>query len=177
MFDKKQLDAYKSIKAPHELYEKVMDSQPTKNKSKIYLIPMVAGFAACLVIFVGAFMAFDSSGLKVSVFGRELTSTVSYNPSTEPSVASARALPTLSVPVKLEISKNTEVSVSSGFILLGDSSPATSVTVDDNTELIWEIELTDKFIPCEMTLKDKNGTTTLTLTQDEADGSFTVRIN
>ncbi len=177
MFDKKQLDAYNSIKAPDELYEKVIGSESTKKKSKIYLIPLVASFAACLVIFVGAFIAFDSSELKVSVFGEELTSTVSYNPSSEASVASARALPTLSVPVELEISKTTEVSVSSGFILLGASSPATSVTSDENIQLIWEIELKDDFTPCEMTLKDKNGTTTLTLTQDETDGSYIVRIN
>ncbi len=177
MFDKKQIDAYNSIKAPDELYEKVISNGASTKKSKIYLLPLVASFAACLVIFVGAFMAFNSSGLKVSVFGQELTSTVSYTPESEAGVALARAVPTLSVPVELDVNKATDISVSSGFIFLGASSPATSVTVEEKTELTWLVELTDDFTSCEMTLKDSKGTTTLTLTQDETDGSFTVRIN
>ncbi|MBQ7810008.1 MAG: hypothetical protein IJ346_03480, partial [Clostridia bacterium] len=74
MFNKSQLDAYSNIKAPDELFEKVVNAKP--KKSKIYLIPLVSSLAACLILVFGIAVFGNSFNPQVTFNGQSLTDSV-----------------------------------------------------------------------------------------------------
>ena len=126
MFDKKTVDAYKQITAPDELKEKVMaacfvDKAPEK-RNFFGTMRMYATLAACfvLVIVFSVFAVGNFGDLSVSVYGKTLTSEpmVLSNSEIEPIAYSAepRALCRTSVPVEIEVSGETEISVSDGMM-------------------------------------------------------------
>lgn len=175
MFNKSQLEAYNSIKAPDELYEKILTSKP--KKTKIYLIPVVSSLAACLVLIFGI-SAFLSQGYNPNVTfnGQSLTDSVVFYDISPARAFDMRSSSVLSLPVELKLEEKTEVSVNEGVIVFDDERTS-SASLEGEISLIWEIQRTGDFPQCVMTLESSEGKAEITLTQNEADGSFTAKIN
>lgn len=173
MFNKSQLEAYSSIKAPHELYEKV--TKEKSNKSKIYLIPLVSSLAACLILIFGV-AVFNGSNYSPEVYiaGSELTreNTVIADASTSVYARSA----SVHIPVELNLSKKTEISVSDGLMVLQNGETADKVTLKGSVAFVWELDLPAEEVQRTLTLKCFGGTSNINLTQ-YTDGSYTAEIN
>lgn len=176
MFKKSQLDAYSSIKAPDELFEKVVNAKP--KKSKVYLIPLVSSLAACLILIFGV-AVFFSSGFNPNVTfnGQTLTDSVVFYDISPVSAMDMRSSPVISMPLEIELSEETQVWVSEGVMILENGERVTKATLEGKVTIVWEIERKDDFPESEMTLQSHKGTRQITLTQNEADGSFTAKIN
>lgn len=175
MFNKSQAEAYNSIKAPDELFDKVVNSKP--KKSKVYLIPLVSSMAACLILVFGV-AAFNSSyNPQVTFNGQNLTESVVFYDISPANVFDMRSSPVLSVPVELQVDEETNVSVSTGILVLENGDRVKYNTIKGKVALVWEIERTGDFPEAKMTLHSDNGTKDIILTQNEADGSFTAKIN
>ncbi len=175
MFNKTQLDAYNSIKAPDELYEKVVNAKP--DKSKIYLIPLVSSLVACLVL-IFSIAAFGNHFEPNVVFnGQQLSDSVVFYDISPANTFDMRSSPVLSLPVEMELEEETTVSVSDGFIVLDTGERLKSTALKGKVAFVWEIEREGKFPEAQMMLKSPNGNAAVNLTQNETDGSFTATIN
>lgn len=175
MFNKTQLDAYNSIKAPDELYEKVVNAKP--KKSKIYLIPLVSSLAACIVLIfsIAAFGNYFEPNIVLN--GQQLSDSVVFYDISPANTFDMRSSPVLSLPVEMELEEETSVSVSNGFIILDTGERVKSTDLKGQVAFVWEIERQDEFPEAKMTLKSSKGNAAVTLVQNETDGSFTATIN
>lgn len=174
MFNKSQMDAYSNIKAPQELLEKVVNAKP--KKSKIYLIPLVSSLAACLILIFGVSVFANSFNPQVTFNGQSLKDSVVFYDISPISTMDMRSSPVLSMPLELKLSDETQVSVSEGVIILANGERVSRTTLEGDVTVIWEIQRQGDFPQSEMTLKSSKGTKQITLTQNEADGSFTAKI-
>lgn len=176
MFNKTQLDAYSSIKAPDELFDKVIKSRPSK--SKIYLIPLVSSLAACLVLIFGvAAFANRSFTPDVTIDGNKLTAeSLIISDGNFPNAVSARSAVTLRVPVELNLSEKTHISVSDGSMVFEDGKNSEEVKLKGEVSFVWEIEFSAQETQHIMTLDSFSGTNYIYLTQ-YPDGSYTAKIN
>jgi len=175
MFNKSQIDAYSNIKAPQELFEKVTCSKP--KKSKIYLIPLVSSLAACIMLIFGVAAFTSRFDPDVTFNGQSLKDNVVFYDISPANALDMRSSPVLSVPVELKMDDKTTVTVSQGIMVLEDGERVRYNEFDGKISLVWEIERTGDFPECIMTLKGEKGSAEITLTQNEADGSFTAKIN
>ena len=175
MFNKSQVEAYQNIKAPEELFDKVVSSKP--KKPPIYLIPLVSSLAACLVLIFGVatFLSKDFT-VDVTFNGQSLTDSVVFYDISPAKAFDMRSSSELCLPIELKLDEKTEISVSEGTMVI-DSQRKTSATLEGEVSLIWEIQRTSDFPQCVMTLESSEGKAEITLTQNEADGSFTAKIN
>ena len=71
MFKEKEIQAYRAIGAPQELYAKVMESQPTR---RLRLMPMVSSLAACLVLVVVLGLPLIVAGIVILVLNGKMKS-------------------------------------------------------------------------------------------------------
>jgi len=174
MFNKSQLEAYSNIEAPQELYEKVLSSKP--KKSKIYLLPLAASLAACLILIfgIGFRSNFDS---EIFLNGQLVnTDTVIIGELAPESKADMRSLPTLKIFVELTLTEKTKVTVSSGVLILENGERVNSVTFKDDVSFFWEVESKAELTESTMTLNSFSGKQEIILTQYD-DGSYTAEIN
>ena len=174
MFNKTQLDAYSSIKAPDELLDKVKNIKP--EKSKIYIIPLVSSLAACLILIFGvaAFMGFNGNSPAVYFAGTELTKESILTSDSSAGVYARSA--SVQIPVELDLSEKTEISVSNGLIVLENGETSDKVTLKGNAAFVWVLDLPNEETLSTMTLEGFSGTSLINLTQ-YTDGSYTAKIN
>ncbi len=175
MFNKSQIDAYSNIKAPDELFQKVINSKP--KESKIYYLPLAVSFVACLMLIFGSVFYWGSYNPQVTINGQNLTESVVFYDISPAKVSDMRSSPVLSVPIELELDEETTISVSAGVLVLENGERVKYNSCKDTISFIWEIERTGDLLEAEMTLKCDKGTKEITITQNEADGSFTAKIN
>ncbi len=179
MFDKKHIDAYSSIKAPHELYEKVTNAKP--EKSKVYLIPLIISMAACFILVFGvAAFSFKDFNPTITFDGTLVTSdsvvtgTINAEP-TPASIYDMRSLATLSFPIQLTLDNKTEVAVSEGSIVLENGERTQSAKLEGDVQLLWEVNPASETCDSTMTLRSFGKTQQLILTR-YPDGSYTAKI-
>lgn len=183
MFSDKQINDFRCIKAPDELRQRVLsdtDALNTRSSSAGKIRHRVFAFstavAAVLVLAVGLPLgkAFSDARPVVSFNHTTLTSSpVPAVDSSVPAVASARNIGTLTVPVELELKRETSISVSDGSFTWINSEmsaelPAvTSLRLDgsvalewsvpcDNTDEIYVMSLENKLSKCDITLAYDN---------------------
>lgn len=183
MFSDKQINDFRSISAPDELRRRVLgDSEALNTRSssagkiKHRVFAVSAAAAAVLVLAVGLPLgkAFSDARPVVSFNHTALTSSpVPAVDSSVPAVASARNIGTLTVPVELELKRETSISVSAGSFTWVNSEmsaelPAVtslrlggSVALEwsvpcDNTDEIYVMSLENDFSHCDITLTYDN---------------------
>lgn len=183
MFDKKTVDAYKQITAPDELKEKVMaacfvDKAPEK-RNFFGTMRMYATLAACfvLVIVFSVFAVGNFGDLSVSVYGKTLTfePMVLSNSEIEPIAYSAepRALCRTSVPVEIEVSGETEISVSDGMMKVCAAETeeelysGTEFTAEENVLIYWTVDADEAATHFEMAINGRKKSYVLLLDFDE----------
>ena len=175
MFSKSQLDTYNNIKAPAELYEKVVNAKPKKNN--LYIIPFVSTLAACLVLISGIYIFAKDSKPEIIFNGQELTSAVVFYDISPAMELDMRSSPVLSIPLELTLKEETTVTASHGKLCCEGYAPASALTLNDTASVLWEIQREEDFSPCKLTLEANGNTTVITLTQNEMDGSYSAEIN
>ena len=180
MFDKKHIDAYSNIKAPHELFEKVVNAKP--QKTKLYLIPLISSMAACLVLIFGvATFYFKDFNPSITLDGEVLSSgsvvTCTINAELTPaSIYDMRSLRAFEIPVELKLDNKTEVTVSNGAIILENGERTQSTSLEGNKALLWEVPPKAEETECTMTLRSFGKTQQIILTL-YPDGSYTAKLN
>lgn len=177
MFDKKQIDAYSNIKAPHGLYEKILDAKPRKSKG--YLIPLVSSLAACLVLIFGI-AAFSSVSYspEVSLNGSLLSADTIITGTADSDAAPANAMRTVSAldfSVELKLDRKTEISVSEGSLVLENGERTQNLTSKGDVVLLWELNPVGETTEYTMTLGSFGKTQRIILTM-YSDGSYTAEI-
>ncbi len=151
MPDYKYTDAYKSVKAPTSLADKVLN---TKSSNKVFNYKGLISVAACIII---------------------LASTLPmYVNFTDPSVNVSQAAPMMAryvgkqIPIEVKLDRKSEISVSQGNLegYSGESIKGTST-------LIWNIN-TEDYEDCTLTVKDIFGATVYSLSYNENNGSWSI---
>ncbi|MBR3837039.1 MAG: hypothetical protein IKJ74_02745 [Clostridia bacterium] len=138
MFSEKQISAYRSIRAPEELRERVV-CKARKNAEKgsgnwaIRLAPIAAAF---LLILGLAFFLPQNPLVSVFVDGNALTGTLEWESASR---GPERSVTAVSLPFEIQSEEETVISVSRGFLITEDDALRTSLTFDGEIAFRWEL--------------------------------------
>lgn len=183
MFNKSHINAYKSICAPAELRQKVLEAKERKSKTPTRRFTGVATAAACMILTICILSAFGllNNATEVLVDGQSpINDNVVLMGSNSVSLTTAREVDIITVPVSIDTDRNTIISVSCGTIVVSEAKSGemimtdTEYSVDENVSVLWQIpesELTDNNT---MSVKNDKITYVLTLIYDEATDTRTV---
>lgn len=188
MFDKKDVDLYKSIVASEKLKERVLELEPQLSRpiTKAFYIRYrrVLVYAAGLVLIVSiSFAAIRSTGhITVSVDGSE----VGYEPievnQAKPSVRSMPfSLPSVSVILEVKVDRDTEITVTNGILsrydeiqLNDQASEILQLTADE--KILWTLNHPLMEELPRMTIKTKGKVLNYLLESDESSGNWTIKL-
>lgn len=169
MFREQERMVYQSIRAPEELREKIMAKKKPVKRLPMYL---TTALAACLVLAIGIGIFFPGGNAPgIAINGQQLKDTIVYY-----DVASAsdmRSTPALTVPVDLELSEESEISVSCGNLVREGENPVNQLTASEDVSLIWKVPKTEQPVTCEMTITTGSTVTTLTLQYNQTEITIT----
>ena len=166
MFKEHELNTYRSITAPQELHDKLMAAQ----KPKVQWMQYAAGLvAACLLLVMGVGFFFRGGEPGIMIHGQSLeTSFVYYDMAP---AAELRTSDVLTVPVELELSGKSRITVTQGQLILGEGEPTQEVTVSGSVTLLWEVSRGTSM--CQMHIDGKRAVTTLTLENEDSQITIT----
>lgn len=145
MFDEKFKSQYDAIKAPDELYDRIIGSQSLKAKPKSTAYKKIGTLAAVLAVCVIScfvLMTFNSYP-KIYVDGEKLSEKALTPSRDNTAVMLARAEAVYEYELKLKTKKGTVITVENGslttadgeiFLLQGESAP-----LDTDTVFIWSV--------------------------------------
>lgn len=138
MFSEKQISAYRSIRAPEELRERVVckAKENAEKGSGNWVIRLAPVAAAFLLILGLAFLLPQNPQVSVLVGGNEVTGTLEWAPA---STGLERSASTFSLPFEIHGEKGTEIFVSHGFLITEDDALQTSLTFDGEASFRWEL--------------------------------------
>ena len=154
MFSDNEIKAYRSIKAPEGIYEKL--SRPQRSYADTLRI--ITAVAACFVLVISAVFVFKGEN-DVIVNGQKLNGSVVFY---DTSSAMARSVSsTISVPLEFKVSDKTTVSALQGSISV-DGEPKTEVEILKSEVIWWEVP-TDKDEVFKLLVTDKKGVKTISL--------------
>lgn len=184
MSDKSFIAEYKSIKAPDELFDKIMtDSRPPeKTNIKVY-IKTAAGIAAALIItLVSAFALTGNSNAPSIFIGDELlTGEVLITSENADGIMLARAVNELCVNFRIEEKEDISITPKNGFVLDENGEilceENNTLGISSSSALRWTIPIPDENSIYTMDISDKNGNHTLTLSFDRQTENWTVSLN
>lgn len=152
MFNNQQKEAYSSIKAPDELFERINSSvESNDNSIKIFKtrFSRIAAMAACFVFVAAAVLiAFSGGNVSISVneTALEEDATVILNGGNG-SVALAREVGNAEVRISLDLTKDAFISVDSGtFDVVGEEENLTEYSADDDVEIVWKSDGLNKSV-------------------------------
>lgn len=160
MFTDEQINAYYNVKAPTELYKKIVKPQ-SHNKRWVYTITVVAACFAFMIM--GIFVNNQHNNIVVN--GQKLKSSIQFYdtaPVFERSVSSV-----VSIPVEIKISQDTNISVDKGVISI-DGNPSTEIDISDSATIWWEFEPNEDDNVFVMLISDKKGVQKVTLEYENA---------
>lgn len=173
MFSEEQVKAYKSIKAPDELYERVLTAceTPVKKKNNIYKF---SSLAACLAVFIAVAIVFGAAGFSGGTTVNINGSALSASPIALPvSAAEASARTVSGIQLEADVEKNSDIYTSDGNVYIYDTETDEelygNITAEKVT-LVWDIipENTEKTYV--LTIENSRGATEVTLLFDETAG-------
>ncbi len=188
MFDERKIEAYKSITAPDELRERVLNTAQTSADSSLrkrtitHKVCSAAAMAAGLMLVVGLpmYMLNKGSAPEVSFNGQLLTADrISVSEiNSGVSVASTRSCTTAEIPLELDIDRRTEISLSGGTMKISQPDTDTVLysgadySTDSDVNIQWRIDALESSQTYCMTLDDNKNTYEITLSYDEAAGEW-----
>lgn len=189
MFDKKTIDAYKSIGPSDKMKENILRQYAEHKKKSVYsrLRPM-AGIAACFIVVLLAVsyygsnpsLTIKSEGEKVSGVPMAVTlEDVPYTQSAQ-SISMFRMVEVAmnSIALEIDIGKQTEISVSGGTLLLNNAELGKAVyagetcIVDTSSLVYWSIDGLSQTDVFTLSLITNGETTNLLLTFDKNSASW-----
>ena len=163
MFKEQELNTYRSIHAPEELYGKIMAAKKPQRHWQKYTAGLVA---ACLVLALGVGFFFRGGSPDIVVNGQPLESSVVYY---DLSVATeTRNTPVVTVPVELELPRKAQITVTEGQLIADGQNSAKNLKASGTVTVLWEIPREAETLNCQMLIDDGKAVTTLTLTYEES---------
>lgn len=165
MFTENEKQIYRNIKAPEELRQKIISS-PQKSKR---IIPFISIAAACFILVISGFLI-NSGNNKIIINGQTLKNSIVFYDTASMSGRSISS--SLSIPIELEISRETEVSVSQGFLSFNGQNPTKQLKLSSSSTIWWEIEPDKSEKTFNMQISDKKGVTKVTLSYEN--GKITI---
>ncbi|MBR3767754.1 MAG: hypothetical protein IKL10_05895 [Clostridia bacterium] len=182
MLDKKFTDEYKSIKAPVELYDRIMNAEkPEVKKSNVVPFGKLASLAAAVAVIIIAGFVFSSDSLPAVYMGTEkLTGEVSIAEESNDALMLARAMNEIKCELTFDIKRETKIFLSEG--LLFDEKD--NIILEAEKEEVfsekfsckWVVPMADESRTYEIRLSDKNGTYFITLSFDRQNGTWTASL-
>lgn len=173
MFDKKFIDRYKSVTAPDELYDKIMNAAPYEEKRNVRVYVKTAlSFAAVFIAVVVTVFALQGNDYVPGVYveGERLTGEVSITEADNGGIMLARGMNELTCKLDFELEEDTVISLSEGLLfsengeIILESGAAASFK--GNLSVKWLIPGADTQAVYTAVLEDKNGTYSITLSFD-----------
>lgn len=173
MFSDKEIQAYKKISAPPELYYNVKSSAFEKSRVRMTVIIKTLGaVAACLVIAVAVMIFSSNKSPDIICNGQSLNSSILFYDVSQ--VSDIRESTALVVPFTFELHEDVEIILSKGRLIDADGAAIEGTFKKGEIEVFWEIPRSDKHMDCEMILKGEKTTTVIELTYDKTEKTITV---
>lgn len=167
MFSEKEIQEYKSKRAPKELEFIVKAKLREEQKPKVWIKTMVASagaVAACFLCVLAVSLFMGNRQADITLNGQNLESSLLFydiSPATD-----MRSSPNFSIPLEIDPKGEADISVSYGVVVLSDGTSAESFEICGKTVLCWEIER-DKSLPeCILAVDTGDSITKITLTYD-----------
>lgn len=183
MFNDKIKTEYQSIKAPDELYERILNTDRPGEK-KAVVIPFrryVAIAAALAVIVCSAFVLTGRNAAPDIYLGSEkLTGEITLTSENNDGIMLARTGREIGCEMTLRLKKDTVVTTVNG-ILLSDSGEVILTEGEEKTfseplQCKWLVPDADREMTYTISLSDKKGTYKINLYFDKQAGSWTVSL-
>ena len=159
MFSEKQIVAYRNIKAPDELRNKITNS----SKKKIKTLHFISAIAACLILISSIILNNQNA---IIINGQKLNDTIVFYDTSSSNIRTVSH--SISVPIEIKTYTNTKISVSNGYLSINGSNPKSEIEIDSSKVIWWEIELERSENVFEMKISDKKGVKLVTLKYDNA---------
>ena len=173
MFSDKEIQAYKKLSAPPDLYNKIKSSVAKKSRLRMSVFVKTAGaIAACFVIATVVLIFGINKSPDITCNGQSLQSSVLFydvSPATDMRESTA-----LVVPFTFELREDVEITLSRGRLVDADGEAIDGTFEKGETDVWWEIPRSEKYMDCEMILKGKKNTTTIKLTCDNTEKTIKV---
>lgn len=161
MFTDKELFAFRNIKAPDNLREKIIGKQKTnKNYTKF-----IAAVAACFILVISV-IAINNTQNNIVVNGQKLTDSLELQ-QVSSSMQKTRSS-TVTVAFQFKVNSSTTLSVSDGTITFDSLNLSKELVIDSPKEVLWQVEPSAKQCEFEMLITDKKGVQKVTLKYDNA---------
>ncbi len=161
MFTDQELNAYRNIKAPDELHQKIKGSQK-RAKKLLYTITVAA---ACF-IFMAASILINGQSNNIVVNGQKLNDSVEFYDTT--SSLGRTVSFEISIPIEITVSRNTKISAQQGVIHLDGIAPSKEIEVSSSTMFWWELDLESEEQVYEMIISDDKGAQKIVLEYKDA---------
>ncbi|MBE6790021.1 MAG: hypothetical protein E7535_02385 [Ruminococcaceae bacterium] len=165
MFDDRFKEEYKSIKAPEELYSRIMNTETEKaEKGNIVQFRKMASFAAAaaVILVAGLFIITGDKAPEIYVGTEKLTAEVQITEADTGSIMLARMNNEIVCELTLELKKETVITMSCGSLqseegeILLDAERSSEFSGELKAK--WIVPFADTADTYTIRLEDKNGT-------------------
>ncbi len=182
MFDDKQIEEFRQIRAPGELRAKILSQKTVRYRNPAM---RYAAMAACTVFLVTAILLFFpmGSGIAVTADGQKVTAdwtaisaAISDEPVAYALARSANPAESLEIPLDFTADGTCTVTVSAGEISADGMAvePGMEFEADKNLQLIWRISPADRDTVYSLVLHSGGEKTVLVM---KYDNGWKIRLN
>jgi len=164
MFTDKEITAYRNIKAPVDLCQKI--TKPRKRSRTI--LYLTGTIAACFILIISGFVINNKSNIVIN--GQQLKDSIIFY---DNSLSNSRSISLSTViPIEIKASTETKVVVSNGLISAKGSNPSKEMIIKSSETIWWELDLSESNDVFEMLISDKKGVEKINLKYENT--KFTV---
>lgn len=180
MIDKKSIEAYRNIKAPAGLRDRVLafDTAKDREQKRPRYLRMATGLAACLILAAGISipMLWNHQGQGLTMDGQQIKSAPVQVAFQEPDIALARIQQKLVI--ELELTEDGEVQVSKGSLQMLTKEDellreGERLSVKGHVKLDWLLEETDQ---AELTITTTKAVMTYEMYRDETSKQYYMKL-
>ena len=154
MIERKDIDAYMSIKAPDSIREKLMAEQAKYNRRISSKVRMFYTVAAALLVVVLVYAFLPSAKTEVycgNILLEKESAVIKEQTSPNARIAPVSLITGEEIKLDIKTDKETKITVSSGSLTTADRDGVKSITVDSDTKLSWWVSL-DSMDDCTLTV-------------------------
>ena len=181
MSDERLREQYLEIKAPDELYERIMNAEPTReNKAVIIPFRSIVAMAAALAVIIATGFILTMSGSDPTVYmgSERLTGEITLTQAENDGIMLARMGNEISCEMTLELKRETTVELTQGLLLSQTGevllAEGEQTVFTDDIFCKWVVPAADEEMTYSLSLSDKNGTHLINLYFDKQTDNWTV---
>lgn len=183
MFNDKVKAEYQSVKAPAELYERILNTdRPGEKKAVVIPFRRYAAIAAALAVIVCSVFVLTGRNAAPDIYlgSERLTGEITLTSENNDGIMLARTGREIGCEMTLRLKKDTVVTTVNG-ILLSDSGEVILTEGEEKTfseplQCKWLVPDADREMTYSICLSDKKGTYTINLYFDKQTDSWTVSL-